>query len=263
MTDFISINRTHWDVVTPGHVDSDFYDVESFKAGRDTIDSVEADLVGDVGGRSLLHLQCHFGLDTMSWTRRGASATGVDFSEVAIAAASSLATDLNLNTRFRVGNVLDLNLGEEFDLVFTSHGVLGWLPELRAWGETVARHLKPGGRLVLVDSHPVLWVFDDERIDGEMRIRYDYFSREALTFEETGSYANPDGPVTRTIERLHPMEDVLEALISAGLTITGFREYDHVGWQALPHMERDDDGWWRLPAGTPRIPLMFSVTATL
>ncbi len=262
MTDFIATNRKHWDAVTPGHVASEFYDVESFKQGRDTIDPVEAELVGDVSGRTLLHLQCHFGMDTMSWTRRGAVATGVDFSEVAIEAAKSLAASLNLDTRFKVGDVLGLDLNEQFDVVFSSHGVLGWLPELRSWGQTIANHLKPGGRFVLIDGHPVLWIFDDERTDGEMRLRYDYFSREALAFEETGSYADPDGPATNTLERLHPIEDVLGALMFAGLTITGFREYDQIAWQAMPHMEQDGDGWWRLPAGIPRIPLMFSVGAT-
>ena len=262
MTDFIATNRSHWNAITPGHVASDFYDVESFKSGRDTIDPLAAELVGDVTGRTLLHLQCHFGQDTMSWTRRGAIATGIDFSDVAIAAASSLASDLNLNSRFKVGNVLDLDLNETFDIVFTSHGVLGWLPELRSWGETIAGHLKPGGKFVLVEGHPVLWAFDDERTDGEMRLRYDYFSREALSFEEAGSYANPDGPATRTVERIHPIEDVLGALINAGLTVTEFREFDHLAWQALPHMVQSGDEWWRLPAESPRIPLMFSVTAT-
>jgi SAM-dependent methyltransferase len=262
MTDFIATNRKHWDAVTPGHITSGFYDVESFKAGRDTIDTVESELVGDVAGMDLLHLQCHFGLDTMSWTRRGAIATGVDFSQVAIEAAKFLATSLNLDTRFKVGDVLGLDLNEQFDVVFSSHGVLGWLSELQSWGKTIANHLKPGGKFVLVDGHPVLWTFDDERTDGEMRLRYDYFSREALAFEETGSYADPNGPVTNTLERLHPIEDVLGALISAGLTITGFREYDQIAWQAMPHMVQDQNGWWRLPPDTPRIPLMFSVTAT-
>jgi len=263
MSDFIDTNRSHWNAVTPGHLTSEFYDVDSFKAGRDTIDAVEEELVGDVADRTLLHLQCHFGLDTMSWTRRGAVATGVDFSEVAIQAATDLASTLSLNTRFKVGDVLDLRLEEEFDIVFTSHGVLGWLPDLRPWGETVARHLKPHGRFVLVDSHPVLWTFDDERTDGKMSLRYDYFSREAMAFEETGSYANPDGPVTNTLERIHPLQEVLGSLIEAGLTITGFHEYDHLAWQALPHMVQDGEGWWRLPPDSPAFPLMFAVTATL
>ena len=262
MSDFIEINRRHWDAVAPGHLTSEFYDVDSFKAGRDTIDAVEEELVGDVTGRSLLHLQCHFGLDTMSWTRRGAIATGVDFSEVAIDAATSLASDLNLNTRFKVGNVLDLNLAEQFDVVFTSHGVLVWLPDLQPWAETIARHLKAEGKFVLVDSHPVLWTFDDERTDGKMRLRYDYFSNKPLEFVEAGSYADPDAPVTKTIEWSHPLQEVLGSLIEAGLTITEFREYDHLSWQAFPHMVQDGDGSWRLPSDSPAFPLMFSVTAS-
>jgi len=262
MSDFIDTNRSHWNAVTPGHLTSEFYDVDSFKAGRDTIDAVEEELVGDVTDRTLLHLQCHFGLDTMSWARRGAIATGVDFSRVAIEAATDLASTLNLNTRFRVGDVLDLDLAEQFDIVFSSHGVLGWLPELRSWGETVARHLKPHGRFVLVDSHPVLWTFDDERTDGKMRLRYDYFSKEPLEFVEAGSYADPAAPVTRTLEWSHPLQEVLGSLIEAGLTITGFHEYDHLAWQALPHMVQDGEGWWRLPSDSPAFPLMFAVTAT-
>lgn len=262
MTDFIETNRQHWNTVTPFHVESEFYDVEAFKRGRDTIDSVESELVGEVEGKTLLHLQCHFGLDTMSWSRRGATATGVDFSEAAIAEARRLAETLNLNSRFKVGNVLGLDLDEEFDLVFTSHGVLGWLPQLDSWGETIARHLRPGGRFVVVDAHPVLMLYDEQRTDGEMVRGYDYFARAALEFEEAESYAHPDVPVTRTIYRIHPLEDILGALLSAGLRITGFREYDFVAWQALPHMVRDEAGWWRLPEGDLRIPLMFSATAT-
>ena len=262
MTDFIETNRRHWDSVTPGHLTSEFYDLESFRAGRDTIDDVESALVGNVSGKQLLHLQCHFGLDTMSWTRRGAIATGVDFSEVAIQAARELAASLNLDTQFEVGDVLDLELGRQFEIVFTSHGILGWLPELKSWGETIARHLQPGGKVVVVDSHPVLQAFDDERTDGAMRLRYDYFARDALAFEEEGSYADPSAPCTRTVERIHPIPDILGGLVNAGLTIERFEEYDRVAWQAMPHMIEDDSGWWRLPPDQPGIPLMFSVVAT-
>ena len=262
MADFIETNRRHWDSVTPGHLASEFYDIEGFRAGRDTIDDVESSLVGDVTGKLLLHLQCHFGLDTMSWTRRGAIATGVDFSMVAIVAARELAASLDLDTQFEVGNVLDLDLGRHFEIVFSSHGVLGWLPELKSWGETVSRHVRPGGKVVVVDSHPVLQAFDDERTDGTMRLRYDYFARDALEFEEEGSYADPSAPVTKTIERIHTISDILGGLIDAGLTVEHFHEYDRVAWQAMPHMVEDQAGWWRLPPGQPRIPLMFSVVAT-
>jgi SAM-dependent methyltransferase len=262
MNDAVEANRVHWDAVTPGHVTSDFYDLASFKAGRDTIDDVEAELVGDVAGLSLLHLQCHFGMDTMSWTRRGARATGIDFSTVAIEHAQNLAAELGLDTRFVVADVLTADLDETFDVVFTSHGVLGWLPELTGWGRTVARHLAPDGRFLLIESHPFLWMFDDERTDDAMALRYDYFSSTAVEFTETGSYANSNGPTTRVINRLHRVDEILGALVDAGLTITAVREYDRMAWQALPHMVRGDDGWWRLPPGDVRIPLMLAVTAT-
>ena len=262
MDDFVATNRAHWNAVTPGHVTSAFYDLPSFKAGADTIDSVEAAGVGDVTGKTLLHLQCHFGLDTMSWTRRGAVATGVDFSEVAITTARALAAELGLATRFEVGNVLDVDLGEQFDVVFASHGVLDWLPELEGWGRTVARHLEPGGLFFIADSHPLVQMFDEERTDGVLAFRYDYFDRAEIPWEGEGSYADARAPRTSLVERLHPLEDVVMALLDAGLTITEFREYPYLGWQGFAHMAAGDDGWWRLPADHPQLPLMFSVAAT-
>jgi SAM-dependent methyltransferase len=201
-------------------------------------------------------------MDTMSWSRRGARATGIDFSSVAVEHARTLAGELGLDTQFVVADVLTADLGETFDVVVTSHGVLGWLPELTGWGRTIARHLAAGGRFVLIDSHPFLWMYDDERTDGAMRLRYDYFSSTAIEFTEDGSYADPHGPTTRTVERLHRVAEILRALIDAGLTITSVHEYDRMAWQALPHMIRGDDGWWRLPAGDLRIPLMLGVTAS-
>jgi len=262
MDDAVTANREFWDTVTPGHVASEFYDVASFRTGRDTIDDVAARLVGDMAGRTLLHLQCHFGLDTMSWSRRGARATGLDFSEVAIHAAQRLAAELDLDTRFVVGQILDADLGEEFDIVFTSHGVLGWLPELESWGQTVARHLAQGGHFVLVEHHPVLMTFDDERTDGEMRLAYDYFSSQRLEWTEAGTYADAGAPEMTTIERLHRLDEIVGALIGAGLTITALEEYDKVAWQALPHLVQTDDGWWRQPDGDIRVPLMIGITAT-
>ena len=263
MDDPVAVNRAHWEAITPGHVTSAFYDVPSFLEGRSTVDDVEEDAVGPVAGKTLLHLQCHFGMDTISWARRGAIATGVDFALPAIEAARDLAARAGVEARFVHSDVYRLPevLDEEFDVVFTSHGVLGWLPDLRRWADVVARYTAPGGRFVLLDSHPVLWVFDDERTDGSMTLRYPYFSKEPVVFDQEGSYADPAGPLTRTMEYIHPIEDVLTALIEAGLRIEAFREYDKVAWQALPHMVRGDDGWWRLPPGAVTIPLMFSVVA--
>jgi SAM-dependent methyltransferase len=260
----VAVNRAHWEAVTPGHVASAFYDVPSFLAGRDTIDDLEEAAVGPVAGKTLLHLQCHFGLDTISWARRGAIVTGVDFALPAVETARRLAAETGVTARFVHSDVYRLPdvLDGEFDVVFASHGVLGWLPDLRPWGEVVARFLAPGGRFALVDSHPVLWMFDDEREDGEMRLRYPYFSGEPLEWEGEGSYADPGAPRTRVVEYAHPLEEVLGSLIDAGLRIEAFREYDRLAWKALPHMVQSDDGWWRLPPDAVSVPLMFSVRAT-
>jgi SAM-dependent methyltransferase len=262
MDDLVATNRRHWDAVTPGHVTSQFYDLAGFKAGRDTIDSVETAGVGDVAGKTLLHLQCHFGLDTMSWTRRGALATGIDFSEVAVDTARALAAEVGLATRFEVGNVLEVDLEEQFDVVFTSHGVLGWLPELESWGRTIARHLEPGHHFFVADSHPCVLMIYEERTDGVLAFRYDYFDRAEIPWEGEGSYADARAPRTRLVERLHPLEDVVMALLDAGLAITNFREYPYLGWQGFAHMVVGEDGWWRLPDDQPKVPMMFSIAAT-
>jgi SAM-dependent methyltransferase len=263
-------NRHLWNAWTPYHVGSAFYDVEGFKAGRPpsgtALDALEADLVGDVAGASLLHLQCHFGLDTLRWARRGAMVTGVDFAEAAIEAARALAAETAIRATFVLSDVYDLpeRLQGQFDVVFTSHGVLGWLPDLERWGRVIAHFLKPGGRLCLIEAHPVALLFDEGRTDRELRLLYPYFGGpEPIRTEQVGSYAVPDAPV-RGVEYLwlHPLSAVLGALLRAGLRIDSFAEYPHAAWAIFPWMERGADGVWRLPDGAGSLPLMFSVTAT-
>ncbi len=269
----IRANQELWDGWTELHIPSEFYDVEGFKRGRDTLDAGELDgvlgAVGDIRGRSLLHLQCHFGLDTLSWARRGARVTGVDFSQKAVAHARRLADELGLDARFHQTDVTDTDAvmaalaGERFDVVFTSHGVISWLPDLRPWARTVAAALRPGGTFFLADSHPFCWMFDDEVAQPELRVLFDYSGREALRYEEKGSYAVP-GADFRGVSHSwrHPFEEIVGALIEAGLTVTSLREYDYLFWRWFPWMTVDDEGRYRLPEGLPRIPLMFSLTAT-
>ena len=159
----LQVNRTNWDERTPVHAASESYDVEGFKAGRITLHDVERGEMGDVSGKTLLHLQCHFGLDTMSWARLGAKATGVDFSDAAIDLARSLNSELDLDVRFIRSNVYDLPdvLDEQFDIVFTSVGVLCWLPDLDKWASVVSHHLKPGGMFYILDGHPLMNVFEE------------------------------------------------------------------------------------------------------
>src|SRR5947209_740824 len=174
MDEYMATNRKLWDAWTKIHLDSEFYDVASFRNGERPIRirDYEREEIGEVAGRSLLHLQCHFGLDTLSWARLGAEVTGADFSGRAIELARSLAGELGLPARFVHSDVYSLpaNLQGEFDIVFTSYGVLYWLPDLSRWAEVVAHFLKPGGVFYVVEYHPFSQVFDDENA-SELRVR--------------------------------------------------------------------------------------------
>lgn len=261
-------NRTAWDAWAKLHVGSPFYDVEGFKRGvsrRAPLDALETRLVGDVAGRSLLHLQCHFGLDTIAWARRGAVVTGVDFSGEAIAAARALAADLGVAAAFVESDIYDLpeRLGGEFDVVFTSHGVLGWLPDLERWGGIIARFLKPGGRFCIVEQHPFAMIFDDAPGTPPLHVAYPYFhAAEPMRVEGRGSYAVPEAPVkTVTYQWAHALADILGAVLRAGLRIESFEEHAFECYRMFPWLERRPDGTWRAPSDLREIPLMFSLTA--
>ena len=264
MDDFLKSNRDLWNAWTRVHFKSKFYNVDAFKRGENRLDSVVREGVGDVRGKTLLHLQCHFGLDTLSWARLGARVTGADFSEEAIAQARALAHDVGINANFVCADIYDLPnvLTGQFDIVFTSHGVLSWLPDLLAWGQVVAHFLKPGGQFYLCEAHPTAYIFDDENPD-DLRVRYPYFSMpEPGKLESHGSYADQDADV-HGVEYYwtFSMSDVVNALIQAGLEIIQLREYDFLSWQMFPFMLKDSAGWWRLPVKFPRLPLMFSLKA--
>ena len=265
-TEGMQINLGHWNEVVPIHERSEFYDVPGFKSGKSTLMPIEVEELGDVEGKTLLHLQCHFGLDTMSWARRGAIVTGVDFSERAITLARSLSREICLDARFVLSNVYDLpdNLDGQFDVVFTSYGVLIWLPDLSEWARVVSHFLKPGGVFYVVDGHPFGYVFDDENRD-ELAVRYPYFhSNEPIRFEPdgTGTYADATAIVTSpTCEWTHSLSDILNSLISAGLEIEVFHEFPFAGWRAVPMMEQGEDGWWRLPEHQESVPSLFSLRA--
>jgi 2-polyprenyl-3-methyl-5-hydroxy-6-metoxy-1,4-benzoquinol methylase len=259
-------NKDLWEKWTDLHVGSDFYDVESFKAGRDSLDAVELEGVGDVDGKTLLHLQCHFGQDTLSWARRGARVMGVDFSERAIAFARGLAEELGLDARFVCSDVCQVREhlgGERFDVVFTSYGTVSWLPDIETWARVVADSLEPGGTFFMADHHPILWVFDEKAEERALRFKYGYFDREPVRGEEKGSYAVPDADVEVVgYFWQHTFEGIVGSLLSAGLRLTCLREYPYLAFKWFDYMERGEDGFWRMPEGMPDIPLMFSLTAT-
>jgi SAM-dependent methyltransferase len=263
---YLAANQALWNQWTPWHVRSTFYDVEGFKAGQDRLDPIEVAGLGDVSGKSLLHLQCHFGLATLSWARRGATVAGADFSLEAITAARALAREMCLAATFVHSDLYELpqHLTGQFDMVFTSHGGLGWLPDLDGWARVIAHCLRPGGRFFIVEVHPVVLMFDEQRQDTALRLRYPYFHQSApLQAEEKGSYAVPDAPVQGVAYYwFHSLAEIFGALLGAGLRLTSFAEYPFMGWAYFPWMECRNDGWWYLPPGKGELPLMFSLSAT-
>jgi SAM-dependent methyltransferase len=267
MRDYMNANRVLWNEMTPIHARSAFYDVESFKRGRITLLNIEREELGDVSGKSLLHLQCHFGMDTMSWARLGASVVGVDFSDEAIALARSLSQELDIAARFIQSNIYDLPdvLDEQFDLVFTSYGAIGWLPDLERWGQLIARYLKPGGTFYIVEGHPFVLLFSDAPDTATYQIGYRYFQgTEPLRFESGGSdYADHNAKLSHpSFEWIHSLGKIINVLIDAGLHIEFLHEFPVCAWQALPFLEEGADGWWRAPAGMIPIPMTFSLRAT-
>lgn len=238
-----SDNERAWDLRTPYHVASAFYDVERWKRGGSSLTPLETAWLGDPSGHSVLHLQCHFGQDTLSIARAGATVTGVDLSGESIRAASALASEVGIAARFIKSNVVDLRLEERFEVVFTSWGVLGWLPSLEPWARTVAAHLAPGGRFLLFEFHPYVWM---SQSGPDLAIRYPYFNRGPITEETSGTYADRDAPI-RTVEHgyNHSLADILGALLRAGLTLTRVEELDHVFHDVFQGLEaRPGGGLW-------------------
>ena len=228
------------------------------------MDSIELGEVGDVRGRTLLHLQCHFGLDTLSWAREGAVVTGVDFSEESIRLARELTEKSRLEATFIQSNIYDLPdvLDEVFDIVFTSYGVLCWLNDLNRWAEVIARFLKPGGLFYIIDYHPLAWIFDSDAED-DFHLRYSYFhSNEPLSFEVDGSYTGDKIEPISDYEWAHGIGDIVTSIARAGLRIHFLHEFPMTTFQQFPFLKKHDDGYWYYEHSETQIPLMFSIRAT-
>jgi len=264
MDEFLRTNRALWDRWTHEHEASPFYDVAGFKAGRERLHSIELEELGDVGGKTLLHLQCHFGLDTLAWARRGAAVTGTDLSPESIALARSLSQELKLPAQFVCCDLYDLpsHLTAEFDIVFTSYGVLHWLRDLRTWGSIIARFLKPGGVFYIVEDHPTFRMFTTENGAGIKLDNPYFFSETPSRNEITGSYATGfQGEASTYYMWDHGIGDVLNALIDAGLRIEFLHEFPFAARAKFPFMQQGADGWWRLPESYVQIPFLFSLKA--
>lgn len=251
----IATNKQLWDSRVAGHMASKFYDMDGFRAGNTSLKELDLELMGSVEGLSLLHLQCHFGQDTLSWARLGAQVTGLDLSDQAILAARALAAELQLPARFQAANVLEYQPDQTYDRVYTSYGVLGWLPDLQPWASLVAKALKPGGRLVLVEFHPVLLMY--AFTTGEMT--YEYFHHG--TFERVkGSYADTDDQTERgEYFWSHSLSDVITPLLDQGLRLLTFRETAWSPYGCFEGTEEIAPGQWVFNKAGVRVPHVFAL----
>ena len=260
--DYIDLNRKAWNQKTEFHVRSKFYDVESFVNGKSSLNEIELNLLGDVKGKTILHLQSHFGQDTLSLQRLSGKTTGVDFSDNAIEQAKELSRQLNLNADFICCDLYELpkHLDKQFDVVFTSYGTVGWLPDLQRWGKIISRFLKPGGRFVMVDFHPVVWMFDNNFI----HVQYSYFNKENIVETETGTYADRDAPIeATTVSWNHSISEILEGLLQNGLVVRHFGEHDYAPYNCLNNMVETSPGKFQIKTMEGKLPLLYSIVATV
>jgi SAM-dependent methyltransferase len=263
VTSWLDANRENWDERVAVHVNSQFYDVETWLAEAPGPDAFEASLVGDVAGRHLVHLQCHFGMDTLEWARAGAIVTGVDFSEAAIAAARELAERAGLadEAHFVVSDVAHAPeaLARDFDVVYVSLGSLCWLPSIVEWAGVVAMLLAPGGALLVHDVHPLAFSLAD---DGTT-FAYSYFEEAEPVVDESPSTYTDGDPLTHVTnyEWNHSIGEIVTALAARGLVITYLAENDWTSFQNFEDLVEGPRGVFRGPAGSPRRPLSFTLVA--
>src|SRR6266849_4963169 len=265
------VNRAHWDEKVALHLGPRGSDLTSLRAGHGRFSAIEERELWPVDGKRILHLQCHFGADSLKLAQRGASVVGLDFSAPAIDAARRLANELGLadRARFVHADLYDapaaIPEGAAFDMVFVTWGAIVWLPDIYRWAQIVCHFLKPGGSLYLAEAHPAAMVFDDAAMlpDGRPGHFAPYFSREPVVMEEAHDYIDETAtPVNATTYTwVHPLAEIISALLEAGMTLDWLHEHDGVPWHTFDVLVRSTDGLWRWP-DKPWLPLGFSLRAT-
>jgi len=257
---YIEINRQSWNNRTETHLKSEFYDLDNFLKGQSSLNDIELNLLGDIKEKDILHLQCHFGQDTISLGRLGANVTGVDLSDKAIESAKQIAKDTNSNAKFICCDIYDLpnHLDEQFDVVFTSYGTIGWLPDIDKWAKIVSKFLKPNGQFVFVEFHPVVWMFDD----NFEKIGYRYFNSGAIIETLSGTYADKEADLTITdISWNHSISEVLNSLIKNGLEISSLDEFDYSPYNCFNKTVEFESRKHRIEHLDDKIPMVYSITA--
>lgn len=258
---YLEINRQSWNNRTDAHLQSDFYDMPGFLKGNTSLKEIELALLPDIKDKKVLHLQCHFGQDTLSLARMGAICTGVDLSDKAIENARHIASEIGQNATFICSDVYDLpnQLDEKFDVVFTSYGTIGWLPDIQQWAKVVSHFLKPGGRFIFAEFHPVVWMFDDDF----HTVKYNYFNAGAIIETESGTYADREADIRQQyICWNHGLAEVVNSLIQQDLQIDHLQEYDYSPYNCLKGMIEFEPGKFLISHMENKIPLVYSISAT-
>ena len=255
MTDinYFEMNRLGWDRRVKAHVESDFYDVKGFLAGSTSLREIELRELDDVCGRTLLHLQCHFGLDTLSWARLGANCTGVDISPVAIAQAQELAKTTGLDAQFICSDVYGFHRGnaDPYDIVFTSYGAVCWLPDLQRWAEVVSSNLVKDGTFYMVEFHPI----------NDLLAGYAYFTKTLPDVEDESTYTENGSEVVAELATwAHPLSNVLSALIGAGIHIEQINEFPFSPYNCFEGMKEREPGRYYLNHRGHDVPITYSIT---
>jgi len=260
MENYLEINRKSWDAKVELHLKSDFYFVDEFIKGRTSLNSIELELLEDIKDKKILHLQCHFGQDSISLSRMGAKVTGVDLSDKAIETARDLAQKCGTDTQFICCDVYSLSnfLNEKFDIVFTSYGTIGWLPDLSKWANIINYFLKENGKFIMAEFHPVVWMFDDDFT----KVAYNYFNEKPIIETYEGTYADQSADIKQEyVMWNHSLEEVIQNLIKNNIELQNFHEYNWSPYPCFRHVEEFEKGKWRIPQFGNKIPLVYALKA--
>lgn len=258
---YIEINRQSWNNRTDIHVKSEFYDLTGFLKGNTSLNEIELNLLGDITGKTILHLQCHFGQDTISLSRLGAEVTGVDLSDKAIENAMQIAKDTKSTANFICSDIYDLpnHLEKQFDIVFTSYGTIGWLPDLDKWAKIVSNYLKPNGQFVFVEFHPIVWMFDD----NFEKVKYNYLNTGAIVETENGTYADKSANIAQEyVMWNHGLSEVINSLIKSGLELNSLDEFDYSPYNCFSKTIEIEPKKYRIEHLDNKIPMVYSILAS-
>jgi 2-polyprenyl-3-methyl-5-hydroxy-6-metoxy-1,4-benzoquinol methylase len=258
LSEWLSLNRKSWDMRTEMHIHSDFYDLKNFKKDIHSLNSIELNLLGNIENESILHLQCHFGLDSLSLEKKGAKVTAVDFSPKAIALANELKKELGMQTTFICADVYEINtkLNSKFETIFSSYGIVGWLPDIENWAKVIQKQLVKGGRFILVDFHPALWMFDD----NFKKVSYSYFNDEPYIEIEKGSYANrEDVQETTSIWWSHSLSEITSSFLKQGLKMTTFKEFNYSPYNCFKNTVEFEKDKFRIKHLGKKLPMVYAM----